>query len=107
MVWSGDGQRLLVAGSEEIRSYLTAALDGPSELLVAGDINTVVLHPNGALLALGRNDGVLEWYDLTSRTVIETQKVYETRVDSVAFSPDGLMLASGGFEKSFSGPHST
>jgi WD40 repeat protein len=65
-----------------------------------GAVNRLVFAPDSGVLASGHYDGMVRLWDLnTSELLLE----FDTGavVESLAFSPDGLILASGGsFEHS-------
>ena len=54
------------------------------------------LAPNGNLVAYGRTDGTVNIWDIASLTQVKTFMAH-TAVSSLAFSPDGTLLASGSY----------
>jgi WD40 repeat protein len=76
-------------------------LDEPSEQVVSSrrDIETLAASPTGRLFAVGGSFGLSVWDAETRRSVAEWRRHKnrspETDVLSVAFSPDGSLLASG------------
>ena len=54
------------------------------------------LDPHGNLVAYGRTDGTVNIWDIASLTQVKTFMAH-TAVISLAFSPDGTLLASGSY----------
>jgi WD40 repeat protein len=62
-------------------------------------INGLAFSPDGKLLVSGSNDGTVKLWDVKSGKVKTLQSDYTTIVQSVAFSPDGSMLAAAEWGK--------
>ena len=61
-----------------------------------GFVRDIILHPNGQILASCSNDGVRLW-DVSSGKLRQWIKTPDW-VETVAFSPDGRLLAIGSFD---------
>jgi WD40 repeat protein len=59
-------------------------------------LNAVAVDPEGKLLALGTQAGEILLYDATTNRSLDTLQGHYWWVNSLAFSPDGKQLASGG-----------
>lgn len=60
------------------------------------DINMLTLSPNGRLAATGDKSGNITLYNIGTGQVLKTLEAHRGWVSSVAFSPDGQYLYSGG-----------
>ena len=100
IAYSPDGELLAVASSIGIWIY-DSDTGATLDLLTAPvPVSTVVFSPDGHTLASGSwDDGIVRLWDIGTGQVIAafTGQTYGTY--SVAFSPDGAMLASGGNDK--------
>ncbi|NJN66708.1 MAG: hypothetical protein HC884_08290 [Chloroflexaceae bacterium] len=97
--WSDHGQALAVAGSIGVQIYDPDDLSKePRTLLqgmnVGGWVQSVALSPDGRLIAIGNNAGVIRLRDIETgeeRAVLEGHTGW---VNHLVFSPDGAHLAS-------------
>ena len=71
-------------------------LSGAKESRFDGAYWGSAFSPDGKLLALGGNDGVLEIWDLENLAKIRDLHGHTSHVYCVEFHPDGTRLASGG-----------
>jgi hypothetical protein len=98
--FSPDSKTLAVAGSGgQVRLWDTASGTFSSPLTDPGRRpQAVAFSPNGATLAAGDHDGAVYLWSLASRTetVISTPGLSAGGVTSLAFSPDGKVLAVAG-----------
>ncbi len=58
-------------------------------------INAMAFSPDGQMIASGGEDNTVQFWDVSTGTLLRTLKGHTDRIASVAFSPDGGLLASG------------
>jgi WD40 repeat protein len=104
LAFSPSGQ-ILVVGADGLSLQLRDAVS--SELLVnmpvPKGVGRVAISPDGAMAACGRSDGretVVLLLDMETGRVTHTLRGHTNIVQSIAFSPDGSRLASGGSDRS-------
>ncbi|GEM_PF-1543808 len=108
---NGDVQRVAVSADGR---YLAASA-GPTGIVVVyevasgmpcvqewsttGPVTALCFGSDARTLAVGREEGEVELWDLPTRTVMSTLKGHSGRVTALAFSADGRRIASGGSDK--------
>jgi WD40 repeat protein len=114
VTFTSDGRRLISAGRDRLVNVWELPPDEPGSLPPAGRVLTprwtlrdcstspwcLAVSSDGTRLAVGgaRADGNVRLYDLTTRSLLHTLKG-DIRIISVAFSPDGMRLASAGSDR--------
>ncbi|MBN1203096.1 MAG: WD40 repeat domain-containing protein [Anaerolineae bacterium] len=105
LAWSPDGSILAVASSAGVWLHDTADVDAPPRFLETGaDTWSVVFSPDGRWLAAGGRDMSVQVWEMSavSRDMAGALPVYELEcrvgewwrpVESLAFNPDGTVLA--------------
>jgi COMPASS component SWD3 len=104
LVFVPDGQTLVSGSSDRT----VKVWDRPSGKLLyhllghTDKIQAIAIHPSGQILASASRDGIRLW-NLPAGELIRFLAAadggHQDWVRSLAFSPDGLTLASGGFDK--------
>lgn len=94
------GDRLMVGGTEQailLSHTQPESWNQVQSIVVKGDVRRAAFSPDGTLLALATssNDSRLELWKLDpTERIAPTEQV--GRINDVVFSPDGIVLASGG-----------
>ena len=112
MAWSPDGKTLAAAGTLGVWLYDPLALDSPPRLLEdhSRDVLSVAFSPDGTTVLSGSQDGTVKQWDGATGNLMRTLSLWDDfsyevgdqkrdpEVWSMAFSPDGTLLAAGGFD---------
>ncbi len=106
VIWSPDGHILAVAEGSAIRLYDVNSLPAPRATLTGhtAAVNSIAFSPDGTSIASGSDDGTIRIWDIWTGHQKAFQKVHvrdylwgaaTIPIYSVAFSPDGRLLAYG------------
>lgn len=113
LAFSPDGKRL-VSGSGDCTAMIWDIESGTCVYRLENDdkygstaeggsadagVTSVVLSPDGALLAAGSLDTIVRLWDARTGELIERLSGHKNSVYSVAFSPDGKFLVSASLDK--------
>jgi RNA polymerase sigma factor (sigma-70 family) len=101
IAFSPDSQTLISVGCDAIRFWDVKS--GESVSHPAGKVRNgtaAAFSPNGKLLALGSDQGVIQLWDWVAGEPLWQVDAHPARVQTLAFSPDGKTLASGSAEES-------
>jgi len=102
--YSADGNHIAAAGNTGVAVYSVSTAELACLPTNASQYpNTVALSRDGKTVAIGGSvvpnltgHGVLELWDVPTRTLIASLNTAATSINSVAISPDGTILAVGG-----------
>jgi hypothetical protein len=107
LAWSPGSEYLAASGGRlpraTIHIFNTSTCEILQELEVTGGSTTNALdwNPDGCQLAVTRQDSTVDLYSTVTWEVLETLVGHNTTVASIAYSDDGVNLASGGKERTF------
>lgn len=100
-----SGRRIVFGGSNDTATVID--LDHPDRPLVLPtprgarkDVYVVRFSPDGTQVALGREDGSTEIWDLEGPNRIWGGRIHRATTGALAYADDGLRLASGGHDRS-------
>lgn len=95
MALSPDGARIAMAGYP-VQVQMFDAVDGATlwTLPTAVSQDYVAFTADSAQLAIGRQDGTVEFFDAATGVAGQTFAAHSDRVVDIAFSPDGQMMAT-------------
>ncbi len=99
--FSPDGATLAIGGPQAGQVILVDARTGKyrARWQPGGDVNagSLTFSPDGRDLVIGRSDGQVDIVDPATGAVTRSFVAHQNKVYAVAYSPDGLLLATGGF----------
>ena len=96
LAFSPDGAMLAVGSDTHIRIRL---LDGERQIgfkNVSGQSEVLVFSPDTTVLVIGRRNGGIELWDITTGDQLTTLEGHIGPVETLVFSPDGRTLVSTG-----------
>src|SRR5260370_19114431 len=96
-IFTPDGKSIAIATSLGIYLFDPASLAQRSWIETSGAVNVFQFSPDGRTLAvaLETDKDNIQLLNPNDGTTISTIRAHKTPVTSLAFSPDGILLASG------------
>ncbi len=94
---SADGKTIASRGAEGVIRIWDVA-SGKESLQIPEPVGTsaVRFSPDGKLVALGNNDGMVRLFTVADGKQLRQFKAHQGTIATIAFSPDGLKLATRG-----------
>lgn len=96
MVAVGTGCAFDIPGSATVKIWDTASGTLLKDIAVVSFVYEVAFSPDGTLLATASADGIIRLFEVATGTIRTELSLRKGEATSLAFSPDGTMLASGG-----------
>jgi len=101
LAYTPNGDILVSGGYDRtirVWNQITGQLTYPPLRGHTGRIEAIAIHPNGEILASASRDGVRLW-NLQTGELLAVLRGHGDWVKSLAFSRDGQLLATGGFDQ--------
>lgn len=98
-----DGTKCISVSPDDMTAKVWDVKTGRLLLTITNDkqpCRAIAVSPNGGLCALGGQRGEIRIFSLTTGKKVKTLKKQAWIIEGLAFSKDGLLLASGSFDRS-------
>jgi WD40 repeat protein len=93
-----DGNYLASASRSTIRLWEPETLEMILEIEETDWVNCLAISPDSSTLATGREDYLVNLWNITDGTLLRTLEGHTDEIFSLAFSADGGLIASGDYE---------
>lgn len=102
LMFSTNGKALIGGINKNVKLW-NLETNEESIFTTRAPVSSIAINPNGYILACGDMFGGITLWDLRSKQVIKILSLYSDSIsdaiNSIAFSPDGLALATGSSNK--------
>ena len=96
VAFSPDGKVFAAGGGGEIKVWNVTDFSEVSKFEAASSVNGLVFSPDGRTLAVAATNGTMvQLHDVYSGRQVSVLSGHDVQIASVAFSPDGTILAAG------------
>jgi DNA-binding SARP family transcriptional activator/WD40 repeat protein len=96
VAYAGDGKFVIVEDSGQAQISRLGSSQPVRTFFVGAAVSAVATDPRGATLAVGRADGSVALFSLSTGRSLPAPTGHAARVESITFSADGHLLATTG-----------
>jgi serine/threonine protein kinase len=95
LCWSPDGKNLAVAQGKGVSLYRLEEHGKTTYFRCSAPMNAVAWSPNGAYLAFGGDDCLIQIWDVRANKLIGTYRSHSRPITTLAWSPNNARIVSG------------